>query len=203
MKIKKFRTALIVLVLVFVSLTRISRPHKRIHLITQWYQDRNASRYQDLYYSLMKNIENRHISGIHLLQQVDFTRDKFPFSDKKVRTVQLTSTSRLKVSQALEYAQKYLRGQIVILANLDIYFDETISALYESDLDWYTTYFLSRTDHFNHSNTECKYPFMGSMDSFIWIPPLPLPLLSRTDFALGSWVRDHLFILGNREPVII
>jgi hypothetical protein len=156
-------------------------------LITQWYADGNPTRYQDLYYALEMNIKNKHISQIHLLQEADFEMSTFPFKSKKIVLSKTPTKSRLLVSQALQYAQTNLGGEIVILANLDIYFDDSISLLYDSDLNRYTSYFLSRTDHFNHSNTECKYPFMGSMDSFIWIPPLPKKILGRTDFALGSW----------------
>lgn len=204
MKRKTCRIFFIVLMIVFASLSRLSPQKKEIHLITQWYADNNATRYQDLYYALHQNIKNKHISHIHLLQESDFQLSNFPFKSQKIRIVQLSTKSRLSVSQALRYAQTNLRSQIVMLANLDIYFDDTISLLYESDLDRYTSYFLSRTDHFNHSNTECKYPFMGSMDTFIWIPPVPNPLLSRTEFALGSWVNySKLIILGDREPTII
>ena len=198
MKRKKYRLLLIVLLIVFLlHLSRKSSPEKEIHLITQWYADINSTRYHELYYALDQNIKNKYISSIHLLQDSNYQKTKFPFHSKNIRIVQLPTKSRLLVSQALQYAQKFLRGQIVILANLDIYFDDSLKLLFESDLDRYTSYFLSRTDHFNHSLTECKYPFMGSMDSFIWIPPLPQPLLSRTDFALGSWV-THPF-KKNRE----
>ena len=187
MKRKTCRIFFIVLILFLLVLRRIPPPKKGIHLITQWYADGNATRYQDLYYALDKNIKNKHIKQIHLLQEADFDTFSFPFKSKKIRMTKLPTRSRLLASQALRYAQANLRGEIVILANLDIYFDNSISLLYESDLNRYTSYFLSRTNHFNHSETECKYPFMGSMDSYIWIPPLPNKLLDRTDFALGSW----------------
>ena len=108
---------------------------------------------------------------------------------------------RLRVSEALKYAQRHLRDKIVILANLDIYFDESLELLRRSrtaELDLkskFTAYFLSRFERpleFKDKGETgpkdaCVYPFMGSADSFIWIPPLPSGLLDRVPFELGSW----------------
>jgi hypothetical protein len=101
------------------------------------------------------------------------------------------------VSEALKYAQRKLRDKIVILANLDIYFDESLEFLRNSqtaelDLKYkFTAYFLSRFEHpwldSKKEKDACVYPFMGSADSFIWIPPLPQGLLERVPFELGSW----------------
>jgi hypothetical protein len=81
----------------------------------------------------------------------------------------------------------------VIVSNLDISFDNSLSKLSSSaiDLNMYVAYFLSRYEKPENEHisigTQCGKKFIGSHDSMIIIPPLPRRLIERCDFQLGSW----------------
>ncbi|KAJ3333332.1 hypothetical protein HDU76_009304 [Blyttiomyces sp. JEL0837] len=86
--------------------------------------------------------------------------------------------------------------KIAILANQDIYFDKTLGLLLSSpdvDLSPLTTYFLSRWEESTEAEeasligTQCGPKFVGSHDAFVFIPPLPTPLIAKCQYELGSW----------------
>lgn len=194
-------------------------PRHPVHLITQFYADPHPLRAADLTLALKKNLLNPEIDTIHLLQEpvsgdgtesrkTNWTLSKlatvvrqsdpsFPVSllRRKVRISTTSHSGRLKAFDALEYAQtRLIRGSIAMLSNADIYFDHSLSLLQHpistQQLNSYTTYFLSRHEHYAPFKTSCTFPFMGSHDAFIWSLPLPAPLLrfrKNTEFELGSW----------------
>ncbi|KAJ3131037.1 hypothetical protein HK100_006937 [Physocladia obscura] len=112
--------------------------------------------------------------------------------------------SRLHASDAFAYASDNIeqeRGnawltRVAILANQDIYFDESLALLETSpdasDLSHYTAYFLSRheipeNEETSRIGTQCGPKFIGSHDAFVFVPPLPFPLIEKCKFELGSW----------------
>ncbi|KAL3896859.1 MAG: hypothetical protein SGCHY_003804 [Lobulomycetales sp.] len=110
----------------------------------------------------------------------------------KIRVKTTTHPSRLKVADALAYANAVARNQIAILHNLDIFFDDTLHLLHspDSDLGRFTAYFLSRWEESDDTpgiGTQCGEKFIGSHDAFVFIPPVPKILAPRTQFEMGSW----------------
>ncbi|KAJ3067801.1 putative ATP-dependent RNA helicase ddx49, partial [Quaeritorhiza haematococci] len=116
-----------------------------------------------------------------------------PVSNDKPK--KFTRGDRLMASDAFAYASTHLRNQIVILYNLDIYFDDSLKLLRSknSDLSYVTSYFLSRYEEpdaeaSSSIGTQCNTKaFIGSHDAIVFIPPLPQPLIPKTQFELGSW----------------
>ncbi|KAI9363472.1 hypothetical protein DFJ73DRAFT_811322 [Zopfochytrium polystomum] len=145
---------------------------------------------------------------------------------RKVRVDQAKFQGRLRIGDALALAStfpgrptkpmlkrrmhgrgskaNYRRGvekpsTVVVLANLDIYFDSTLSLLgtsMDSDLSPFTSFFLSRwesptlpapvTD--SRLPDQCGPAFIGSHDAFIFVPPLPDALVDRTtELEIGAW----------------
>ena len=59
-------------------------------------------------------------------------------------------------------------------------------------LSWYLAYFLSRYELSENEATsdigsQCGEKFVGSHDVIVFVPPLPKPLISRCQYALGTW----------------
>ena len=159
---------------------------------------------------MLWNLENQCIDQVHLLQSVSdnqgyqwsdtdierirkaLPRDFSKFSDR-VQSETTDYYGRLLISEAFRYASDKIKGHVVILANLDIYFDESLCLLKSPhiDLDIYSAYFLSRYERPESENvtigTQCGPKFMGSHDSIAFVPPLPRGLISKCDFELGSW----------------
>lgn len=106
----------------------------------------------------------------------------------------LSTGGRLLASDAFNYASINHQSEICILSNADIYFDTSLGLLHssESDLNYLTTYFLSRYELVENEEasligTQCGEKFIGSHDAIIFISPLPRKLIQRTRFELGTW----------------
>ena len=154
--------------------------------------------------SICNNIHNPYISHIHFLQPFSIDTWSNPFYQlsrycnvtmskftEKVRFYRgWTPNPRLSAKSAFEFANRYLVGYVVILANLDIEFDETLGLLQQDrKLSYSNAYFLSRYESEESKSlitTQCSPEYMGSHDSFIFVPPLPRPLISRCNFQLGQ-----------------
>ncbi|KAI8612445.1 hypothetical protein BC830DRAFT_1171054 [Chytriomyces sp. MP71] len=113
-------------------------------------------------------------------------------------------SGRLLASESFRYASQNLKAipsdsptmKVAILANQDIYFDNTLHLIGSSpysDLGPYTAYFLSRheepgpAENASSIGTQCGPRFVGSHDAFVFLPPLPGPLVDRCAFEMGSW----------------
>ncbi|KAJ3290904.1 hypothetical protein HDU79_002859 [Rhizoclosmatium sp. JEL0117] len=196
-----------------------------LHLIGQWYTPASQARASELVRVLATNTNNSYITKIHMIQpKSDFKTSTPRRSDvlgffESLRTLDpyfpwtlflqklVVSTTnhegRLLASDAFRYASFQLKQdiaklhltKIAILANQDVYFDESLSLLWSSpysDLGRFTAYFLSRYEEPDAEDesligTQCGPKFIGSHDAFMFQPPLPEPLIRNTAFELGSW----------------
>lgn len=171
-----------------------------IHLITQWYWDANVMRRHELLHALEINIENQHITRIHLITNIEHVETErkqleatLKVGSSKLVWVTTNNQGRLLASDAFTYASNFLKGQIALLANLDISFDESLKLLLskQSDLSRYKAFFLSRYERPPNEHlsigTQCGPKFMGSADTLAFIPPLPKTLIQHTHLHLGSW----------------
>ncbi|PJF18103.1 hypothetical protein PSACC_02088 [Paramicrosporidium saccamoebae] len=155
--------------------------------------------------SVCQNLHNPHINRIHFIESearhvynqlgphcnvtlAQLGRKARFYSSRGLRS-NVEWSDRLTAGSAFRFASRYLPGKTVILANLDIYFDATLRLL-KSD-QWLSVsamYFLSRyeSDERISIGTQCGPAYMGSHDSFVFVPPLPRALVERTNqLALG------------------
>jgi len=84
-----------------------------------------SKRQQEIDYCLEQNINNPFIHKIYLLNEKEYSNPLF--KSKKIE--QIIINDRLKYSYAIEFANKNCKDDIVIIANNDIYFDETLLIL--------------------------------------------------------------------------
>lgn len=178
-------------------------------MVTQWYRDKNPIRAAELMHSICRNLENPYIDRIHFIETLPLSnpwnelqpfcsvphetfRNKTSFYRRlhtKARTASEDWSDRLTIGYALEFANKYLPGRIVIVANLDISFDNTLSMLRTDRwISLMNAYFLSRYEEHetNGLGTQCGPKYIGSHDSFVLMPPLPRKLIDTTlKLALG------------------
>ncbi|KXS16101.1 hypothetical protein M427DRAFT_300799 [Gonapodya prolifera JEL478] len=185
------------------------------HLITQWYLPSNHTRTLELLHALSLNVLNPHIDHIHLIQPPSpslmddppfryFTdiMPSFPFEAflTKLVLVRASSADRLLASDAFRHASARLRGDIVALANLDVYFDDSLRLVksLDADLSFHIAYFLSRRGAPgpdgslpDPDDNECRWTpgvaFRGSHDAIVFVPPLPPSVIATTNIELGSW----------------
>ena len=95
-----------------------------VNLYTSYYQDKDAKRQKELLYCLNKNIENPLIDNIFLIVEGDV---KLPKSDKLI----IVNGNRPTYRNFFDLVNDTVTSvnDISIIANTDIYFNETLASL--------------------------------------------------------------------------
>ena len=96
-----------------------------IHLLVQYYKPNLKTRRDEIDRVLRRNLENEFITRIHVFVS---SSDQLPLESDKIRIVPYEEL-RMTFRDALRYAQLNLQDQIVILANADIIFDDSLRRL--------------------------------------------------------------------------
>ena len=105
---------------------------KPITLVTCFYKDRDFLRHAELQECLEKNVANPLLSRVVLLVEEGAENEKL-LKHPKVETV-LVAKGRQTYADLIRVANERCSGEIVVLANSDIYFDETLSIFRSMDL---------------------------------------------------------------------
>ena len=109
-----------------------SKNTDEIHLFAQFYIDSNPKRQKEIVTCLHKNIQNPHISKIHLLNERIYKNKEIGCTSPKL--IQTNIGKRLMYSDIFRYInENNIQGYIVI-ANSDILFDNTLENVRYSDI---------------------------------------------------------------------
>jgi len=92
-----------------------------IYLIQQYYQDKSVIRQKEYDYCLQRNLNNKYINKIYLLNEKSNNYEHFENNNK---IEEIIINKRLEYYDFFKFIRK-LNGYC-ILSNLDIYFDESI-----------------------------------------------------------------------------
>jgi glycosyltransferase involved in cell wall biosynthesis len=144
-----------------------------MYLLTPYYLDSRPERQAELDFCLQRNLQNPLIKKVIV------------FLDSSLNTCQIESLQQSKIEtifcgrrctyqDCLDYANKYLQGDIVIVANTDIFFDETLQLLEDYEL---SNKFINllRWEVIEIDETVIHSQFrvnMGSQDTWIFRSPL-------------------------------
>jgi hypothetical protein len=104
--------------------------NNKIHLFYQYYLSPNVQRHREIQDTLRRNILNKHVYKIHLLNETLY--DTLELNHDKV--VQTCIHGRLTFEDVFEYIRLNNIKGYLILMNADIFFDDTLTQLYSSDL---------------------------------------------------------------------
>lgn len=97
-----------------------------ITLLQQFHIPKNEERYQEIKTVLKKNIENKHINHIYLLNERKYTKEELGLTTIPNHLHQVIIDTRLSFYITFKFAQRYCRNSWVVLSNNDIYFDNTV-----------------------------------------------------------------------------
>jgi hypothetical protein len=178
----------------------------KINLITSFFIKQNDTlSNQEMEMCLQTNLNNPYIKKIHLLQDGTYNFTGFINNEKIVAT---DIHSRITVKDAIRYANAFLQGEVSIISNSDIYYDDTIKnllLLYESQ-DITRSYAISRRRTYRrlpdgelspktdgNDKDHCEL-YQGSHDAFIFISPLPEELADELPIFLGMPGLDNRII---------
>jgi len=173
----------------------IHNQHKRI-LITQYYIPEWKERQLEINECLVNNVDNSLLDEIHLFVEKDYDFSWIQHNPNFHKIKLIRTKGRLSYKQAFDYSKQSLSSNdIIILANSDIYFDETLSHINSIDL---TNTFLGLTRHEIKGLTLELYERPEvSQDVWIWKSPLQIKdIPENKDYfedgiQLGIWGCDN------------
>lgn len=176
-----------------------------MNLITTYYVSENIDRQNEIKKCLIKNIQNKYIKNIYLLNSEIYNLDFITNIDiyNKVTQVQIYEESELqpnskkilKYSDAIDFINTNLNGSLCILANSDIYFNETLSKINYESMHGKFYALLRYDEELNGKKTIFKrhdIPRDDSQDTWIFNSPLEINL-SYLDFHFGTLGCDSIF----------
>nr|WP_320136357.1 hypothetical protein [uncultured Amphritea sp.] len=152
-----------------------------INLFFPYFQCGDIDRQKEIDLCLEKNIKNNGVDYIFLIIDDD---SQCPFDDEKVKIINIDT--RLTYKTWYELTKRYCKDGISLLCNSDIYFDETISYLYESIQDNNSFLALSRWELINDSISKHPNPHW-SQDAWAMKveSELSLSFIQLLDFPMG------------------
>jgi hypothetical protein len=153
-------------------------------LMIGFYADADPARRGEFLECIRRNTANTHIEEIVIFVEDETTsaavRERFPvLGHAKIRLLEYGR--RIRYSQLFKYANLHLKGTIFIVANADIFFDETLALLEEEPLGG-RMLCLSRWDQ-AADGTIRHFEWPDSQDAWIFETPIP-PIAA--DFCLGK-----------------
>ena len=187
----------------------------KIVLITQFYISSNSERQKEIVECLSRNIANSNIDKIYLVIEKDYSWEDIGI-EKNDKVIIINISRRLKYQDAFDIVDKIDYSCYIIVANSDIFFDDTLIKLYKSGLSKKKkVYCQLRFEYTDTDLDKCKVfgPRGDSQDSWIFHKNYNINKNFRKvfNFELGKPACDnhinYLFsILGyavHNEPFLI
>lgn len=102
-----------------------------IILIQQYYLNNNKNRQAELKYCLKKNLENKYISHIYLLNEKIYTLEELGLDKDSSynKLTQIDISKRLTFKDAFQFIKTHNINGYCVISNLDIFFNDTINQL--------------------------------------------------------------------------
>ena len=147
----------------------LSEKHSdEVHLFLQFYIDTNETRQKEIVQCLHKNIQNRFITKIHLLNERIYKNKEL--GAKSAKIVQTNLGSRLKYSDIFHYINVNQITGYILIANSDIFFDSTLETLHYTDIHQSKKMYAQLRYEYNSIDPELSTLFGPRADSQdVWI----------------------------------
>jgi SAM-dependent methyltransferase len=127
MNIKTKETYMIKFKLLIVLLLFAFKANHAMELITTFYPESSSERLGEYYHCLSKNLAHPLILNIHILYENQPKKLDPIFSHPKIKIIPINT--RPSFAQIFKYANQFLVGKKTILANTDIFFDNSLFKL--------------------------------------------------------------------------
>tara|TARA_Y100000768_G_scaffold103261_1_gene75478 strand:- start:123 stop:3845 length:3723 start_codon:yes stop_codon:yes gene_type:complete len=181
---------------------------EQVVLIAQYYKARDEKRQNENNVCLLNNITNPKIDVIYLLNEEYYDLSEIMncvSMQNRLKVRQKIIGNRMGFYDAIDFANNYCKDSIVIISNLDIFFNESIRQVCKCNMD-NMIFSLSRYDlkneyNFSGSNSVEKFvhegplgnPCIDSHDCWIFKSPIKLLDKEYSNVLLGSHGCDTIF----------
>ena len=156
-------------------------------LITSYYESANTIRNREINDCLINNCNNKFIKKIYLLNDKIYNLDFLPSQDKIVQVLTNNPENQLSFDFAISFTNTHLKDEICILANSDIYYDNTLVLLKNYNLNK-KVIALSR---YESSTGKLWKNAISSQDTWIYKSPVSVDI-AKCNFNFGVPACDHL-----------
>jgi hypothetical protein len=149
------------------SLTNVE--HTQIHIFSQFFNHHDSNRNKEIIECLQKNVNNKNITKIHLLNEKIYTYQEMGLMNSN-KIIQTNIGKRLKFQHIFEYIRTNFIQGYMILVNIDIFFDNTLQKLKLCDIHETKKMFaLLRYEYNGDENTSQLFgPRFDSQDTWIF-----------------------------------
>lgn len=149
-----------------------------MHLIIEYHTPANVDRNKEYLQCIKNNIESQLFKKIHV-----FTEEESSLPEDLCKHLTIHHIDKRQTFQNLiYYCNNYLRDEICIISNTDIYFDSTLNLINDGNTK-NTLFCISRWDVL--SNGELKFTSSPIVSQDCWVFKSPLPI-KNTAFHLGT-----------------
>lgn len=187
--------SIIIIVIIYSLYYHYYKKHNKYILITQYYIPKWDERKNEINECLIHNIQNPLIDEIHLFveKNYDFSWIQSHPNFNKIKLI--PTDNRLSYKTTIDYSNHMSENDIIILANSDIYFDETLSFL--NSLDFKNTFFALTRHEIKGNHLELYDRPSVSQDVWIWKPKLDIKNIPENKdyfhdgIELGIWGCDN------------
>ena len=138
--------------------------NNKVLLITQYYEPNNSERMIEIKECLINNNNNKLIDEIHLFIEKDYNFDFI--KNNKIKFIK--TDKQLSFKKVFDYSNTFDDNHIIILANSDIYFDESLQNIHY--IDFNKTFYALNKYNLDKNNNLVLDETPGSQDTWIWKP---------------------------------
>jgi hypothetical protein len=171
--------------------------NKDIILLTEYFKSTSADRNNEIIECLQKNLKSCLFTKI-----IVFCEEKFIDEIKNIKNIQIVITNRLTYKYAFEYANNNFKdGTIIIFANNDIYFDDSLLKLNNVDMT-NKCFALLRYEVLEDNSIKIHGPVIWSQDTWILQTPIKIPNKSNFFFGLPGCDNSILYLLRNEGYIV-
>ena len=149
-----------------------------MELLIEYYKSANDLRNKEYLFCIEKNLKNEFIDKIHVF--IDDPNINLDITSPKLNVVRVAN--RYTYGEFFRYANIHLSGKKVILANTDIFFDETLKIVNDFNLGE-VVLSLTRHDYNMGSGKSEMYYVDMSQDAWIFNAPI---IVNDANFLLGK-----------------
>uniref|UniRef100_A0A6C0CM00 Glycosyltransferase n=1 Tax=viral metagenome TaxID=1070528 RepID=A0A6C0CM00_9ZZZZ len=163
------------------------KPKPKIHLIVQYYNEKNPDRLRELETCLDKNLNNPYVGMVHnLLEPGVIVPEKYEKHPKfKTHEVEWVK-GRMTYLDAFKFANAHLKGCVVGVINLDIYLVGDAWAAAGDEVNVNRVMCLSRHEVNLAGRVWCDSEFMRGWAQDAWIFKSPIRVSDAMDFSVGN-----------------